>query len=291
MTYRDSTDDGVEGEMFETGRDATDFELVGEAERIVDRLNFLTTVAQLWKLCATASVPGDAADRDEVLAGWLARARQPPAAARTCWPSVHRHRIPPPRGTHESLVEYDRRRGVKETLLEEIIEACVETGDAARMIRASMAPSAGSAADDADCRGSARPSEVLAAVLRGDAAGASRRAWPKLLQLLDEQPLLYVALGRGGNPQRIVASRGLQYVLRRLLSYLPRLGLLAETCRLLETAQQMEVEHPVGPGAITEFDRVFEIGCKAITHAGALAGQLAGGRSADCVRRPRRRLN
>ena len=72
-------------------------------------------------------------------------------------------------------------------------------------------------------------------------------------------------LGRGGNPQRIVASRNLQYVLRRLLGYLPRLGLLAETCRLLETVQRMEVGHPVGPGAITEFDRVFEIGCKAIT--------------------------
>ena len=105
---------------------------------------------------------------------------------------------------------------------------------------------------------------MLAAVLRGDAAGVRAR-WPKLLRPLEKQPLLYVALGRGGNPQRIVASRGLQYVLRRLLGYLPRLGLLAETCRLLETAQRMEARHPVGPGAITEFDRIFEIGCKAIT--------------------------
>ena len=32
----------------------------------------------------------------------------------------------------------------------------------------------------------------------------------------------------------------------------------------------MEIEHSVGPGAITEFDRMFEIGCKAIAHA--LAG-------------------
>jgi hypothetical protein len=34
---------------------------------------------------------------------------------------------------------------------------------------------------------------------------------------------------------------------------------------LLETAQRMEVGHPVGPGAITEFDRLFEIGCVAVT--------------------------
>ena len=55
VTYRDSTDDGVEGEVFEGGESPTDFELVGEAERIVSRLSFLTTVAQLWKLVATAS--------------------------------------------------------------------------------------------------------------------------------------------------------------------------------------------------------------------------------------------
>ena len=35
VTYRDSTDDGVEGEIFETGESTTDFELVGEAERMV----------------------------------------------------------------------------------------------------------------------------------------------------------------------------------------------------------------------------------------------------------------
>ncbi len=55
VTYRDSTDDGVEGDIYETGPSDTEFELVGEAERIVSRLSFLTTVAQLWKLGATAS--------------------------------------------------------------------------------------------------------------------------------------------------------------------------------------------------------------------------------------------
>ena len=39
MTFRDSTDDGFEGER-SGGENATDFELVGEAERIVDRLIF-----------------------------------------------------------------------------------------------------------------------------------------------------------------------------------------------------------------------------------------------------------
>ncbi len=49
-------------------------ELVFEAERIVGRLAFLATIAHLWKMTATVSLSGDAADpqRDEVLAG-LAR--------------------------------------------------------------------------------------------------------------------------------------------------------------------------------------------------------------------------
>ena len=56
----------------------------------------------------------------------------------------------------------------------------------------------------------------------------------------------------------------MQRVLRRLLAYLPRLGLLEETFRLIETIQDMERNHAVGPGAITEFDQMFEIGCRGI---------------------------
>ena len=48
------------------------------------------------------------------------------------------------------------------------------------------------------------------------------------------------------------------------MGWLPRLGLLRETRQLLETAQLMETQQPVGLGAITEFDRLFENGYKAI---------------------------
>jgi hypothetical protein len=87
------------------------------------------------------------------------------------------------------------------------------------------------------------------------------------LAALAGQPILYVALARGGHPQRLVASRSLQGVLRRLLAYLPQLGLLQETAGLLAAIQEMEVHHPVGPGAVTEFDQMFKIGCKAIVRS------------------------
>ena len=71
--------------------------------------------------------------------------------------------------------------------------------------------------------------QVLRAVLRGDAA-AVRKDWPQLLAALRPQPMLYMSLARGGNPQRIVRTRAMHSVLRRLLAYLPRLGLIFETC-------------------------------------------------------------
>ena len=81
----------------------------------------------------------------------------------------------------------------------------------------------------------------MKAVLRGDAEGV-RKVWRKLISAFSEQTLLYVALARSGRPKDIVASRGLQAVLRRLLAYLPRLGLLQETMQLITTIQEMESE-------------------------------------------------
>ncbi|MEN6451640.1 MAG: hypothetical protein ABFC96_14205, partial [Thermoguttaceae bacterium] len=116
VTYRDTTDDGIEGDMFETGPAATEMELVGEAERIFSRLSFLSTVAQLWKLAATASasapplplakeasasaadeaagVPILPEDRDQVLSGWLDQAVQNQRDLLELMDAVHRHRIP-----------------------------------------------------------------------------------------------------------------------------------------------------------------------------------------------------
>ena len=48
MVFRDSTDDGVEGSIFETDEASHD-ELLAESKRVADRLEFLATVARLWK--------------------------------------------------------------------------------------------------------------------------------------------------------------------------------------------------------------------------------------------------
>ena len=104
---------------------------------------------------------------------------------------------------------------------------------------------------------------VLRGVLAGDAA-AVRQAWPEFVASLAERELLYVPLARGGRPRRIVRARSLSQLIHDLLGWLPRLGLVRETCQVLNIAQSMETEHPVGPGAITEYDRLFTCGYQAI---------------------------
>jgi hypothetical protein len=271
VTYRDSTDDGFEGEILPGGESATDLELLHEGERLVSRLALLITLAKLWKLAAVASTPDSptAPDRDDVLCGWLKQAAANRHDLRELLLAVHRYRIPRPRGTHESLVEYEHRRGIKETLLEQVVATCVETADAARLIRAAMhhRPPAGEAEAWEEPAG-----RVVHAALRGRRADV-RRGCRELIDALQDQPLLYVALARGGNPLGVVASRSIQRALRLLLELLPRLGLLRQACRLLETVQRMEMDHPVGSGAITEFDQVFEVGCRAIVRCLVVSAQ------------------
>jgi len=260
VTYRDTTDDGFEGEMLEGGIPASDFELAHEAERISGRLAFLITSSRLWKSAAVASAGVASAERDDVLAGWLAQALRRRRELEELLVAVHRYRIPSPSGSYESLVEFDRRQGIKEMLLERIVAASIESINAARLISAAMARHEPGADPQAWERAVAG---VLRAAFRSDAA-AVRRDWPSLLDQLSRQPLLYVPLHRGGNPQRVVAARSLQQVIRGLMHCLPRLGLLGEAYRLLETVEGMERDHPAGPGAITEFDHIFEIACRGI---------------------------
>src|SRR6185436_6825363 len=108
--------------------------------------------------------------------------------------------------------------------------------------------------------------DVLRGVLTGNTAAITKH-WPTFTKWLASQELLYVPLGKGGRPRRIVRARTLGQLLEDLLSWLPRLGLIRETCQLLDIAQGMEAGHPVGPGAVTEYDRLFSNGYQAIVRA------------------------
>ena len=110
-------------------------------------------------------------------------------------------------------------------------------------------------------------------MLSGDAEGV-RAEWSNFASELASRPLLYVPHSRGGEPRQIVNTRCLQHLLNDLLGWLPQLGLIRETCELLEIAQDMERNHPVGQGAVTEFDRLFENGYQAIVRSMIASAEL-----------------
>jgi hypothetical protein len=164
------------------------------------------------------------------------------------------------------MVEFDRQRMIKDSLLEQIIATCVETADAGRLVLAARG------SGDTDGAGPRCPLsegatvEVLRGVLAADADAVSRH-WPAFTAWLATQELLYVPLSKGGRPRRIVRARTLGQLLDDLLGWLPKLGLVRETCQLLDIAQAVEVDNPVGSGAVTEYDRLFTRGYQAIVQA------------------------
>lgn len=288
MVYRDSTDDGVDGSIFESGGDSDD-ELQHQSKEIADRLAFLATIARLWKQTivspafaaiikqqgsgeqATAAVQQR---RTAAMQRWIEQAQTNLAGLNRLLTSIRDHRIPNPSGDHDSMVEYDRRRMIKESLLERVVTTSVEMADAARLlIAARAAVNEGAVVTPTpDQEENYRTVAVFTALLKRDEA-AVKPACELLFKTLLRQPLLYVPLAKGGNPPEIVLIRTRQHAIQDLLAWLPRCGLWIETCQLLDVARQMERDHPVGPGAVTEFDELFKIGYKAIVESLVVSAQ------------------
>ena len=260
FVYVDSTDDGNEGETLEAGGPASDFALEVELRSLRDHLSFLTTVAQLWKRAALARSAGaHGAIGHDLAEGWHQDARQKSQALLALLDDANAYRIPAPTASRESLLEFDRRRSVKDTLLESVMNAAAAMGDAEAYLELAGRPNGDLHERSGECA-------LLTSVLERDPDRA-RAAWPDFLDAIKGRTLLYVSPSRGGNPRQVVAARQLQRTMRDLLTWMPRVGLLRETVELLRTARLMESEHPVGPGAISEFDQLFTIGNQALVEA------------------------
>jgi hypothetical protein len=295
MVYRDSTADGIDAEMLEAGSDAGDEELEGESQRLAARLTFLATVARLWKIAAIAvgnwrrrcagaacgpsdgsaggeqSKPESAADlvSSESIAGWLRQAELNRSRLRELMRAIERLSLKASSASQDALMDYDHRRVIKETLLEKVIATWVAMTEAQQLLEAVAEASPDDNPPEAAGGESSDWREIVQlwrSLLNEDVASVRRR-WNAFLSAIRRRPLLYVPLSKGGEGERIAAARGLQQTFRELLNRLPRLGMLRETCQLIRTARAMEHDHPLGAGAVTEFDRLFEVGYKAIVES------------------------
>ncbi|NIP87179.1 MAG: hypothetical protein GTO03_17110 [Planctomycetales bacterium] len=259
MVYRDSTDDGVDSQLLGEGFADSDFELDEEARRLTDRLAFLVALARMWKRTALAALgsttPLAGQPPRDRLAAWLDQLVQYRDQLVTLLADITGHPVPLPGDNEVLQMEYDRRRMIKDALLERVVIAYMVSTEAAQFLMA-VGLEHEALQDEPELR---QTSQLVRAALAGDLP-AAREQYQAFVDHFQRQPLLYVPLGRGGDPQRTAASRARQRAVRLVLELLPRLGLLEETCQLLQRCAELERQRPAGPGAVTEFDQLFRIG-------------------------------
>ena len=271
VTYRDSADDDREGTVWDEGPPETEFLLQAQGEALGDRLDFLSTVARLWQVAARQGVELFADDPEwaSSLQGWAEAARENRRRLLALTDALHAYPIPDPLGSHESMVEYDLRRDLKEQLLDMAIGSCLE---------ASLAVAALQGVQPAPARlpppkgGSGLPAwEGLAirlegALWRGDSRAVANLL-PAFIGQFQAEPLLFTALADGGQPRRVFRARLAQKTLRTLVINLPRLGFVRQTYQLLRTARAMEQANQPRGRKTSEFNYLFQPGFTAVIEA------------------------
>ena len=271
VVYNDTTDDGNEGAVFEFGNDASQNELETESKRLIEHLDFMQSLARMWAVAADIAVSEtdaeNLADRQGSLEAWSRRAKENRIGLLELLASVREHSIAPAGSDKDSMRSYDRCRALRDSLMERIIGTAVEMSDARRLIDGAIL----SLSDDPEgwLQHAELAEDDLHAVRIFGAIIACKRdqvhdLFPAFLDALRDKSLLYIPLSRGGDPVKIYLSRLRQRVLRHLMHWLPRRGLIAETCRLMETARAMEQSNPIGIGAVTEFDSLFRVGYRSL---------------------------
>ena len=271
MTFRDTAEDGQIDDTIDGGFGAltSEFELLTRS--LEPRLRFLEALAMLWQhaaatVVAPPAVSGDEQDappaevplddeKVEVVRGWYERTRQLQTDLISLMNSIWDYEVTAPTGDQDSNVEYDLQLQTKYFLLHGIIATYVSCWTAERCLLCCLPAGAQGESLSEDEQ---RIADIYRAVFRRDAIRV-RRMLPRLLAQISKQPLLYVPLENGGEPEQIREARCLQAVLRFLLEQLPRLGLLHEAWHLLRTAYRMERASRPSGMAVTEFDRLFRV--------------------------------
>jgi hypothetical protein len=266
VSYQDTTDDDEDSAVAGGGRSSEHFPLEEEGQRLEARLDFLTTVSRLWQAAVPFLRPhlDENKKLNEALVGWQNQAHAWQPALLNLLDHVHMLKIPEPVGGFEDVMEYDRRRMLREQLAEAIIETALETGRAVRLLGSVTSSKLKPIEGDPDWEPLALALEMELG--RGDAE-AVRRVLPSFLKEFGQEPLLFVPMSAGGHPRQILKSRQAQVMLKSLLERLPGLGLIRETYHLIQLARAMEQNAPPEGRKISEFDHLFPTALQSVLEA------------------------
>jgi len=266
VTYKDTTDDGNWGNTLENdfGFRNTEFEVINRD--MEPRLKFINAVGQLWQMAAVRLAADLHLHREtpvtpileQTLQGvrdWRTQAQRWQVDLAELMEAIWDHEIAESSGEHDANVEYDIQLQVKFYMLHQVINTLICLRNADRLLSGCLPedPSTGGRAED-----DPELSTLIRAVVRRDLETV-RKSLPTVLEWMSKHALLYVPLDNGGKPAPILRAQMMQSVVRFLLRELPRMGLLYETWRVLQTAFQMERRWRPDGQAITEFDRLFDL--------------------------------
>ena len=280
VSFKDSADDGVSGELMEDGASTGSTEMEYLSKALEPRLKFSVTLAQVWQMavaCLMRNPPAglqrnpkearrpDLEDPQAVISGWVKHLGEMQHGLRKLMGALWDFEIATPSGEHDSNVEYDLQLQTKLYMVQTVIAAQLacrigERGLGCFLPGGDIRKKSKAASEDLHM------TALYRAVLRGD-VDEVKTTLPSLLTTLARKPLLYVPLDVGGHPKQVLAARLLQSDIRFLLTQLPRMGLLKETWHLLRTAHRMEKASRPGEMAVTEFDRLFRTAVRSSAEA------------------------
>ncbi len=280
VSFKDSADDGVSGELMEDGPSTGPTEMEYLSKALDPRLKFLITLAQLWQMSVAYLMRNppaglqrnpqearrpDIEDPQAIISGWLKQLAEMQNGLRKLMGALWDFEIATPSGDHDSNVEYDLQLQTKLYMVQTVIAAQLACRIGERGLGCFL-PGADSRKKSKAANDDLLMTALYRSVLRGN-VDEVKASLPSLLTTLARKPLLYVPLDVGGHPKQVLSARLLQSDIRFLLTQLPRLGLLKETWHLLRTAHRMEKASRPGEMAVTEFDRLFRTAVRSSVEA------------------------
>lgn len=266
VTYKDTADDGNWGNTLENdfGFRNTEFEVINRD--MEPRLKFINAAGQLWQMAGVRLAADLHAHRDQPLTpaieqtiqavrDWRTQAQRWQVDLAELMEGIWDHEIAGSSGDHDANVEYDIQLQVKFYMLHQVISTLICLRNADRLLSGCLPVDEykGTRAED-----DPELAALIRAVVRRDVETV-KNSLSTVLEWMSKHALLYVPLDNGGKPAPILRAQMMQSVIRFLLRELPRMGLLFETFRVLQTAFQMERKWRPDGQAITEFDRLFDL--------------------------------
>lgn len=258
------------------------FDLEEVAEELEVRLEFQEIFGRLTRLAVrlmpqSGRVPEKVAER---LTDWQGECVKRQAALVDLALRIHGQDLPAPSSAEvDALMNFERRRSLRERLTLEAINATLEQQMASMALRTldrdgrfwlSMKTLTKGRQELAEPQWALSGIELERAILEGDRALA-RKLLPGFLESFQSESLLYTPLSQGGTPEALLRTRIALAVLRALVGSLPRIGLLAESLRVLELAREMETRPRARVPAVTEFVHYYQSGLVSVVEAVANA--------------------